>query len=82
MERKVGGRAGGGGAAGEDVDFFPEGERAGGDGAGTLALQRAVVEPALTRNHEIGDGEARLKVQPRGDKVETGEELRAGGATY
>lgn len=79
---RVQGEAGdgcGGDGTGEDVDRFAEGGGAGGEGAGAFAAERAGIETALAGEHEVGGGEAGIEIEPSGDEVEAGDELRGGG---
>ena len=68
-----------GDGTGEDVDGFAEGESAGGDGAGTFAGERGVVEAAFAGDNQIGGGEFPFEVEPCGDEIEPWEEFRIGG---
>jgi hypothetical protein len=79
VEREVGAGGECGDGTGEDVDGFAEGEGAGGDGAGAFAGERRVVEAALAGDDEIGGGEFVFEIEPRGDEIEAGKELGAGG---
>ena len=69
----------GGDGTGEDVDRFAEGGGAGGESAGAFAAERAGIETALAGEDEIGGGEAGIEIEPSGDEVEAGDELRGGG---
>ena len=68
----------GGDGTGEDVDRFAEGDGAGGKSAWAFAAERAGVETALAGEDEIGGGEAGIEIEPSGDEVEAGDELRGG----
>ena len=61
------------------MDGFAEGESAGGDGAGTFAGERGVVEAAFAGDNQIGGGEFPFEVEPCGDEIEPREEFRIGG---
>ena len=60
------------------MDGFAEGESAGGDGAGTFAGERGVVEAAFAGDHQIGGGEFTFEIEPCGDEIESWEEFRLG----
>jgi hypothetical protein len=47
--------------------------------AGAFAGQRACVKAAFAGEHKVGGGEPRVEVEPRGDKLAAGNELRGSG---